>query len=76
MTELAKKSDSPQIISFFLSTFRDSFPAISTNGMMTSEGSEASICISNCEAWGNTVSRSPRIGDTANPGSEVTTDSE
>ena len=44
--------------------------------MMTSEGSEASICISNCEAWGNTVSRSPRIGDTANPGSEVTTDSE
>ena len=51
--------------------FSASLPANSTKGIISSEGREVSICISNSVACGKMVVSCPKIGDTANPGKEV-----
>ena len=52
--------------------FSESLPASSTHGMISSEGSDESIWISRCEVCGKILSRSPRIGEMASPGSDLT----
>lgn len=44
--------------------------------MMSSDGSEVSIWISRLVAWGKIRFRSPKMGDTAKPGSDVTADTD
>ena len=51
-------------------------PASSIKGIIISEGSDSSISTSSFEAEGNMVSRSSRMGDMANPGSDTTADTD
>jgi len=73
---LSRKITSPTTRIRSLSRPTDSFPDSSTNGMMSSEGSEVSIWISRSLAEGKIVFRSPRIGETASPGNDVTADTD
>ena len=43
---------------------------------MSNDGSDVSICISKSDAFGKIVFKSPNIGDIANPGSDVTADTD
>ena len=54
--------------------FADSFPDRNRKGITIIEGSDVSIWISSSVVRGNTVSKSPMIGDIANPGSDVMAD--
>ena len=54
----------------------ESFPASSTNGMISNDGNEVSICISKSVAWPKMRCSRPRIGDTASPGNDTTIDTD
>lgn len=69
-TPLKKKIESPTIRILSLSLPSESFPESSTKGIISSDGSEVSIWISRSVTLGNTLFRSPRIGETASPGSD------
>ena len=60
-------SDSPRV---------ESQPDSNTNGIISREGNEVSICTSSCEAEGKIRLKSSKIGDTANPGNDVTADTD
>lgn len=76
-TPLAKNMASPIASIFKDSPPRsESQPASNTKGIISNEGNDVSICISSCEADGNTRLKSSRIGETANPGNEVTADTD
>lgn len=75
-TPLKKKIESPTIRILSLSLPSESFPESSTKGMISSDGSEVSIWISRSVTLGNTLFRSPRIGETASPGSDAMADTD
>lgn len=74
--QLKKKIESPTIRILSLSLPSESFPESSTKGMISSDGSEVSIWISRSVTLGNTLFRSPRIGETASPGSDAMADTD
>lgn len=57
-----------------LLTFSVNFPDNIMNGIMSKEGRELNICISNSVELGNIVDKFPNIGDIAKPGREVRAD--
>ena len=67
---LRKKSTSPTVSVRSLPGPSDSLPDNSTNGMMSSDGSDVSIWISRSVALGKMPFRSPRMGETAKPGND------
>ena len=73
---LAKNIAKPIASSFKDSPRAESQPDRSTNGMMSSDGSDVSICISSCEAEGKMRLKSSKMGDIANPGRDVTADTD
>ena len=73
-TPLRKKIDSPTARILSLSLPTESLPASRTKGMISSEGSDVSICISRSVAFGKILFRPPRIGEIASPGSEAIAD--
>ena len=75
-TPLKKKIESPTIRILSLSLPSESFPESSTKGMISNDGSEVSIWISRSVTLGNTLFRSPRIGETASPGSDAMADTD
>ena len=75
-TPLKKNIARPAARSLILSLPTERWPAIKTNGMISSEGSDVSICISSSLALGKILVRSPRIGEMASPGSDTTADTD
>jgi hypothetical protein len=75
-TPLIKNISRPVASSGSLPLLADKCPERSINGIMSSEGSDVSICISKSEAFGNMEFISPRMGDMANPGSDVTAETD
>jgi hypothetical protein len=73
---LAKNIAKPAASSFNDSACPASQPDNNTNGIINNEGSEVSICISSCDAEGKIRLKSSKIGDIANPGSDVTADTD
>ena len=68
-TPLTAKMLNPICNSQILLTFSVSFPDNIIKGIISSEGRDDNICISNSVEWGNMADNFPRIGETANPGS-------
>ena len=60
----------------FLLILSDSRPASKMNGTMINDGNDSSICSSKSLAFLKMFLRSPRIGEIAKPGNEVTIDME
>jgi hypothetical protein len=75
-TPLAKNIAKPTANNLSDSPRDESHPESSTKGIISSEGNDVSICISSCEAVGNIRLKSSKIGDIANPGNEVTADTD
>jgi hypothetical protein len=73
---LAKNIAKPTANNFNVSPLSESQPANNTNGIISNEGSDVSICISSCDADGKMRLKSSNMGDTANPGNEVTADTD
>ena len=73
---LTKNIAKPTANNFNDSPRDESQPESSTNGIIKSEGSDVSICISSCDAEGNMRLKSSNIGDIANPGNDVTADTD
>ena len=75
-TPLRKKIESPTTRILSLSRPSESFPESSTKGIINSDGSDVSIWISRSVTLGNTLFKSPRMGDMASPGSEAMADTD
>ena len=75
-TPLKKNIAKPTASSFSDSPRVDSQPDNSTNGIINSEGNDVSIWISSCDAEGKIRLKSSKIGDIANPGNEVTAETD
>ena len=60
----------------FLLILKDNRPASKMKGTMINDGSDSSICSSKSLASLKMFLRSPRIGEMAKPGNEVTIDME
>ena len=75
-TPQSVKMASPRYNSDSLFRPVDSRPVRSTKGMMSRLGSDVSIWISRSDAFGNMLFISPKIGDTASPGNDVTADTD
>ena len=72
----SRKIVHPSTKSFTLFPRCDHRPASNIAGMISNEGSDSSISISRLLAFGNILSKSLRIGDIANPGSDTTAEIE
>ena len=73
---LTKNIAKPTARSFNDSPLCESQPESKTNGIISRDGREVSICTSSCDAEGNIRLKSSKMGDTANPGNEVTADTD
>ena len=68
---LAKKIDMPATRITILPLLSQILPDSNTNGIISKLGIAESICISSSDTCEKILSKSPKIGVTANPGSEV-----
>ena len=70
-TPLVANSHSPTCNTRTKSTFSVNLPPSNIKGIISNDGNEVNIWISRSVAFGNIFVRSPKIGETANPGRDV-----